>query len=58
MVRQYQAELEVRLRELEVELRGLRKRATELITESEENDEARKALEKEEQAITEILRRG
>lgn len=58
MVRQYQAELEVRLRELEVELRGLRKRATELITEAEENDEARKALEKEEQAITEILRRG
>lgn len=58
MVRQYQAELEVRLRELEVELRGLRKRATELITETEENDEARKALEKEEQAITEILRRG
>lgn len=58
MVKQYQAELEVRLRELEVELRGLRKRATELITEAEENDEARKALEKEEQAITEILRRG
>lgn len=58
MVKQYQAELEVRIRELEVELRGLRRRADELITEAEENNKASKALEKEMQAVTEILRRG